>query len=1660
MPFTDAVSSISGRNSRASNVSGATGGSHAFRSHPPPPTANDGLINAGVLSMLKTSTDTGDIGALSFNTSRLPTVPRAAHHRRENVARASASAHPAAIAGPPSHHHYAPSQTSRVSSQWETSSTQRRGSLTSMQSMPPSLPPVHLGKPSAQLPPSAADGAQDNRSYSMTAAPPSQPLPRHRSATSLKSQGHEPRHGSRMPPGSIPYMPETRPPYVYPTRLKRPGYRSPSPALSDAYAQGPPQGPPAPPAVPKRGPVPRMPQPPFSGYNGEPPTGYTQDMRYLNMHPPHRTMNSSPAAIGIDSNNMAYRQGPPRSALPSSMAHQMVYPVPQPMDYLVQHHVPPPSNILSTRGLHHGARYLPQPGYPIDHHMHHPALRGSQPPPNIAPVAHQIFHNAARMARQLPQRADTPMTDTGPPSSDPPSSSSAPTSSNPPTPKDHTTIQVVVDPAFIDPALVDLPDSSSEPVLSARYFEYAEGLDKAMDDPDMEVPHPSVPPSGFVQRVKAMLESKSVSDAIVRRENERLHHDQQLHELDAAGNQTGISINLDLHELAANDTPRFTIIEEFDAPAELPASPVRVPELECPEAERKQPTHRITREIIQAELGPSSFDDSLEQAELDTTTRISVEYKMKQNVVHRPDTPASNDSGREGTHYSTHTTPRSLITKGHQYSTSECLTTTSADASLPSGLDYALQFSVPADSTMASDETHSRDPFVLDADTITIEQQHQYVKDAWLTTGDRHTSRVPKEAALRQDAEEPVSSIQPGDDVSRCSAVSPLQTQTLGIDETLRIASESRVETTLADEQSAVDSIPEDTQPPPTPRTPKTYSKSVQLPQSNMTAANTNSTNRLSLPGDLSTIGDTTVNTTTDMVTDVAVRFSLPQTTITIGKPQIIDVSTSSTPDKLTPELPQLKPSLQAAGVTATKRNSVTFADEVAPLNIAKKSEPHRSGQNGGEPPSITAKSIIRRPSPRGELVNVSRAHGEGSTEPRCTSATNVNVAQNRFGSTYLPELREESIEDMSISDHKRSSDATHGSQFPLPVRIAAVKAMQERRLQESAEKAKARRTARQHNRPLAEIRDLPSLNFSRMDLIDKLNEALEVRSVKSMDIVRRREFSSIYCPSPQRPQSTDPLRERYTSFFCKPEDFSMFDEPNDSDESDETDLESKDVLPIVRVQEQTDVEDAEHFRRTLSPEHLLSVATQVNRLSIPSVSGLSERLSELIPGLRNLHNLNLDSIIASERNSIHLLQEHGLARPETVLSDRISAGFRTLAERAEEIVKNGTHDSLVQRAKLVGTSKDLPCLPESASADKVSAINSSNGKQSYLSGSVSAPSDLGKDVARPCFAHIRYKSPATEEEVRHLLPPEMNPITRAATRSMIISQPSSRPWNLEENYPWFGSKVDIDLSVPSQAHKHNSPSNSEVLRGQGTRSLDITSGEDATDTSQGIDIGSIVENFDSTASVTTEQLTGISKYHLRKHSKRSIIGSISKKFGLTNRGTEDDNAITKCFTKHHESRQTSVTHPSHRPGDRYPTSGLIPPSAFNLDEVRSFFSDNSSERERTASFRKRLTHFKGKGKSIRLDGARGDTVDGANGYDAGSMNDAAVRLGAHSAANTYPGVGMSKTEFHLKRFGERLRLFLAKGGDIIRSWSTRSRARKLDRSQDEWLTDSLYSGV
>jgi hypothetical protein len=1366
---------------------------------------------------------------------------------------------------------------------------------------------------------------------------------------------------------------------------------------------------------------------------------------------------------------------------------------------------------------------------------------------------------------------------------------------------------VGVDPAFIDPALADLQDSPSEPLLSAKYFEYADGLYRNPSDVDMEVVPPSEPvvlTTGFVQRVRAMLESKAVVDtsAVAAARNVIVVPKTtpevvltEVHELEAGeiwrehsqGQQ-----EYELHELTANEEPRFAYGGE-PAPVELPASDsiarMTIPELEVIDATERPSglaARRITVEMVRAELGPGS-DASDEAEEEHEVAAASTTNDKSEKHADRESTDERVRQSSEGQPL-VHTTEESSDPPAMPQPRANPATTVSANTTLPSEAKYAMNFTSPAQSSVDSEETQSENPFALDADTMTIEHQNQEAAAAAATKKARIMIDVHKPLAEVTEnvtinhikvTLNPVSPLADDEHVQRFSAVSPLPSSTIA-------GSHRIVSGTISEMPGAFPEATEDVAStedgPPTPKA------NVKTPWVRLAvdSSDSNATNHISLPGNTSTFSDSTSNTESDAVTDVAIRFSLPSAATNSARPQVVSVGIAQDDGNA-----DVHPALRRGQMTrANRRTSVSFANEVAPLNISKRVEPHQRAQSAGSGPLTAAKAITRKPSPRNDAVDSNAAAHESTTELRLpNTVTNFNAPpHSRFASTQLPGLKEESVEDMSHID-KSIEDSPR---FPASKRFAAIRAMQERRMADDGQVKKPRRdTARLFNRPLADTKEIPSLNFSRTDLIDKLNEALHVvpppRDVKSMEILRPandHRFSGIFCPSPQRPQSTEPLRERYTSFFCKPEDFSCFDVLGiENDEGDAAAAGQADDK-ASDGQDGATLKPTEPDPRSTAEAELLAVASQVNRLSIPSVNGLSERLSELIPGLRNLQNFHFEDILGSSagHESTGILFTEHYPRPGTILSTR-SSGFRALAERAEEIVKNGTHDSIAAVSRPnTALDKDLPPLPGSMSADGLLMANHTDWRKSPgLPISVSAPSDLNQG-SRPASALTTTKSPATAEEVLHLLPTGMNPIARNAKRSVVLSQPSSRPWNLDENYPWAENKVDIDLSDPSESRENSGEGAHQATPSRNPHNtVDLSTTHETVDLTtehNGIDIDSIVSiKQHDNASITTEQATGISaaSRHRRKLSARSIIGSITKKLvsGLKSRAPTEDsvtlNSASKSPVPQHEPHASIEGPPAHRPGDRYPTSGLSPPFAgsnLNLDEVRSFFSDNSSDKKHSTSFRKRLNNLKNggggshgsKSKVLRLDRSsirhlhllhrhqnhsrqhhhnRHHSFDGTGHTTATSTYEAdptATTSASHPGTPTlfdphptttttagllglpalaaatattpapYPAtlgtttavvVGMGKTEFHLKRFGEKLRHLLARSGDLFRSFSAsarggaggrrsrgasaagveggrryagsvgggRNRGRRGRREREDsedWLADSVYSGL
>jgi hypothetical protein len=197
---------------------------------------------------------------------------------------------------------------------------------------------------------------------------------------------------------------------------------------------------------------------------------------------------------------------------------------------------------------------------------------------------------------------------------------------------------------------------------------------------------------------------------------------------------------------------------------------------------------------------------------------------------------------------------------------------------------------------------------------------------------------------------------------------------------------------------------------------------------------------------------------------------------------------------------------------------------------------------------------------------------------------------------------------------------------------------------------------------------------------------------------------------------------------------------------------------------------------------------------------------------------------------------------------------------------------------------------------------------------------------------------------------------------------------------------------------------------------------------------------------------------HDRKSSKKSLIGSLSRRMGLNTR------AQSGTF-----GREGALAGRA-SPGDRYPSTSLQSPHG-NIEDVRSFFSDSTEEEhegEQRGSFRKQITSFRDKSSkapsghvsaaySQSLDVHRGRSLD-----QYGRPSNVRTTASLFDDRFTEP-VTPQNYDGMVKRVAERLRHFWLKGGEIIRSLSQRGRQtqkqhRERDAESDNWLADSLYS--
>lgn len=590
-------------------------------------------------------------------------------------------------------------------------------------------------------------------------------------------------------------------------------------------------------------------------------------------------------------------------------------------------------------------------------------------------------------------------------------------------------------------------------------------------------------------------------------------------------------------------------------------------------------------------------------------------------------------------------------------------------------------------------------------------------------------------------------------------------------------------------------------------------------------------------------------------------------------------------------------------------------------------------------------------------------------------STTDLRLSCLRYPGAYLPDVKEESHEGSSLADSRPTSFNV------APAAPVTKTSCDNLTLKLFGREDSVRSFQRSPSQQLLQSRMIPSLNFSSMDLFAKLNGVLDLRYSRSLgDVTGTLRFENLEVPKVERRVSSGSIRERYKSFLA------------DLEESGEA------IDTIMPQRHSVDV---------LAPANALSnvLIEEITKLSIPSVTGLTQRLSELLPSFKRYIDNN-EVIVEDDCEVLtHLAGEQDSTHQRIIHPERSSRRLRALPGHPGLVVID---DDVYERF--------------------IGDVNHSHSKESESSGQLPVT-----ELEVPAQAHLRVQTPHLSGQVIEGGKAKATPDKKS---SPAHSSPGDGcPWNHDKCYPWTSSAPEIDIFLPAPAHLREAVGPTRLRHGlsHSLGSADIR-----------------LHRKDCSSPIYLDRCRSQVG---RKSSKSSAHGSLSFQSGLKG-GIIDANGFART------PEVLGIDDRTVDPGDRYPTTGLSPPTACNMEEIRSFFSDDSSQGDDDHhTFRKRITNFRTNIPPVRrvmsaLDRRSADqggpVIRGARRGDgitscqsrADSVDDCIART---FSLDTFDGaVGMNKFEFRARKMAERLRMLWHRGGELFRSLSFRTKKNSI----------------
>lgn len=226
--------------------------------------------------------------------------------------------------------------------------------------------------------------------------------------------------------------------------------------------------------------------------------------------------------------------------------------------------------------------------------------------------------------------------------------------------------------------------------------------------------------------------------------------------------------------------------------------------------------------------------------------------------------------------------------------------------------------------------------------------------------------------------------------------------------------------------------------------------------------------------------------------------------------------------------------------------------------------------------------------------------------------------------------------------------------------------------------------------------------------------------------------------------------------------------------------------------------------------------------------------------------------------------------------------------------------------------------------------------------------------------------------------------------RTSVSSTPGSRPWNLDTSYPWGAEEppsLDVILPVARRKSQHSTEKHPKfrlrIHRASSSNASKLTKKHRSSEDTMSSVIASSVD-FLKAASPSLKPKPNLSIAPSQSNSSHDIIRA------------------SPMHTRFVESFE--------QPSPTSPTITLLPPSPGH--DVRSFFSDDSSQARPKGSLRKRLS-------DLRARGSRANSVDHVSGYDRGLLNSAfgLSRASGRSSRQSQTTAGITSHASRTRRF-------------------------------------------